>query len=37
LIFANGLAEVGWDILADKEFADKVMDEFKGWRSSVDI
>lgn len=37
LKFADGLAMVGWDLLRDDEFAQKVIDEFRHWRQSVSI
>jgi hypothetical protein len=35
LKFADGLAQVGWDILVDNEFAKQVTKEFKDWRRTV--
>ena len=37
LKFADGLAEVGWDILRDQNFADEVVEEFQTWRESVGV
>jgi len=33
--FADGLAQVGWDILVDEEFARQVTKEFTNWRKTV--
>jgi hypothetical protein len=33
--FADGLAQVGWDILVDEEFSNQVTGEFKAWRETV--
>jgi hypothetical protein len=35
--FADGLANVGWDIIKDEVFAKEVTEEFKKWRSSIII
>jgi len=37
LKFANGLAQVGWDILKDAGFAEQVTEEFTSWRNSIKI
>jgi hypothetical protein len=35
LKFADGLAQVGFEILKDDTYAQKVTEEFKDWRKSV--
>jgi hypothetical protein len=37
LKFADGLAEVGWDILNDEKFANEVVGEYKTWRVTVGV
>lgn len=37
LKFADGLANVGWDILRDQSFAHQVTEEFTNWRNSVGV
>jgi hypothetical protein len=37
LKFASGLAQVGWDILKDEDFAAQVVKEFKEWRKTVGV
>ena len=37
LKFADGLAEVGWDILRDDNFATELTEEFWNWRKSISI
>lgn len=34
---ADGLAQVGWDMLRDDKFEGRVVAEFKAWRETIHV